>query len=122
MENSATNIKEEIVSQNYLTDSRLSQVYAVLFEMANNSNIDPNRSKLAFKYHNLLATEGFEYKSILLGDELSQYCADAFELCSTSTNMSCEEMRDEIRSDLSEVIKYAPKLRSYPDGYFDDEC
>lgn len=46
------------------------------------------------------------------------YCiAYALESCNSVT-INCEEIRDEIRSDISDVLcDYYPRYRSYPDDY-----
>ena len=99
----------------YPADALLRQVSAALFELATNKTIDPNRAVRALYFHYLLAEEDAVYKWILRGDALSYYSAQALELCKTCNNINIEEIRDEIRGDLAEVILYNPKYRSYPD-------
>lgn len=101
----------------YPADALLRQVSAALFELATNGSVDPNRAFRALYFHYLLAEKDAEYKWILRGDALSYYSAQALELCNTSSNISIEEIRDEIRGALAEVILYNPVYRSYPDDY-----
>eukprot|EP01039_Chlorochromonas_danica_P003191 gene3191-3494_t len=96
-----------------LHDRRLREASAALFEMATNASIDPNRAFRALYFHYLLAEEDADYQWLLTGDALTYYCAHALEICSDSPNMTCEEIRDEIRCDLATVIFHTPALRSY---------
>lgn len=101
-----------------LSDVRLRQASAALFEMAASANTDPHRRGRALYFHYLLAEEDAEYSWLLNGDALTYYTAAALESCATSDNMSIEEVRDEIRGDLAAVILYRPTFRSYPEDYW----
>lgn len=100
-----------------LSDRRLREASAALFEMATNVAVDPNRAFRALYFHYLLAEDDANYQWLLGGDALTYYCAHALEICSNSVSMTCEEIRDEIRCDLASVILHVPVLRSYPPDY-----
>lgn len=105
----------------YPVDALLRQVSAALFELATSDDCDPNRAFRALYFHYLLAENDAKYEWILRGDALSYYSAQALEVCKTSSNTNIEELRDEIRGDLAEIILHNPKYRSYPDDYSEVE-
>ena len=105
----------------YPDDALLRQVSAALFELATSDGCDPNRAFRALYFHYLLAENDAKYECILRGDALSYYAAQALEVCKTSPNTNIEELRDEIRGDLAEIIFHNPKYRSYPDDYCEVE-
>lgn len=105
----------------YPVDALLRQVSAALFELATSDDCDPNRAVRALYFHYLLAENDAKYEWILRGDALSYYSAQALEVCKTSSNTNIEELRDEIRGDLAEIILHNPKYRSYPDDYSEVE-
>lgn len=105
----------------YSTQPLLRQVSATLFELATSGRVDPNRSFRALYFHYLLAEPEAQYDWVLRGDALTYYTAQALELSETSLNINVEEIRDEIRGALAEIIMYTPVYRSYPDDYYEVE-